>query len=322
MADAVVQITNPDRQSFISGRLKREKRRKARKYLLLYVFFLVPAALLFIFHYIPIYGITIAFKDYRILYGIMGSKWNGFAHFTRLITDPYFGRIFWNTIVISFYRIAFGFPAPVILALLINEISNMPFKRIIQSISYLPHFMSWVVLAGIIIEVLSPQRGIIGTIYKAFGAEPPNLLTSIKFFRPMLILTGIWQAAGWGTIIYLAAISSIDPGQYESAAIDGASRFQRARYITIPALYPVMTILFLLRLGHVLNAGFDQIFNLYNPIVYEVSDIIDTFVYRVGLLDRQFDFSTAVGLFKNAIGVALILGTNAVVKRFSEYGIW
>jgi putative aldouronate transport system permease protein len=322
MSNAVTTPTEIAREKRIAHSLRNEKKRKARKYALLYVFFLVPAAVLFIFHYIPIYGILIAFKDYRILYGILGSKWNNFEHFARLFTDPYFGRIFRNTLLISLYRIVFGFPAPIVLALLINEMGNLAFKRIIQSISYLPHFMSWVVLAGIMIEIFSPQRGIIGAVFNAFGKEAPNILTNVKAFRPMLIITGIWQSVGWGTIIFLAAITSIDPGLYESAAIDGANRAQRAAYITIPSLYPVMTILFILRLGQVLNAGFDQIFNLYNPIVYEVADIIDTYVYRVGLIDRQFDFSTAVGLFKNVIGVTLIFGSNAIIKRFSDYGIW
>lgn len=322
MSSVVPAKVEAGRAERIAVSLRQEKKRKARKYALLYVFFVVPAAVLFVFHYIPIYGVVIAFKDYRIIHGIMGSRWNNFEHFARLFTDPYFARIFRNTLVISLYRIVFGFPAPIILALLINEIGNLTFKRVIQSISYLPHFMSWVVLAGIIIEILSPQRGILGATFEAFGKEAPNILTNVRLFRPMLIASGIWQSVGWGTIVYLAAITSIDPGLYESAAIDGANRFHRAVYITIPSLYPVMTILFILRLGHVLNAGFDQIFNLYNPIVYEVSDIIDTYVYRVGLIDRQFDFSTAVGLFKNIIGVVLIFGTNSIIKRFSDYGIW
>jgi putative aldouronate transport system permease protein len=182
--------------------------------------------------------------------------------------------------------------------------------------------MSWVVLAGIIIEVVSPETGIWAWFFSLFGQQAPNLLISKSAFRPLLIITGIWQQAGWGTIVYLAAITSIDPGLYESAAIDGAGRLKQALYITIPSLVPVITIMLLLRLGHIMNAGFDQIFNLYNPLVYEVADIIDTFVYREGLLGRNYEFSTAAGLFKNVIGVGLILGTNAVVKRFNEYGIW
>ena len=182
--------------------------------------------------------------------------------------------------------------------------------------------MSWVVLAGIIVEILSPQRGIVGYLYALAGEEAPNMLLNRRFFRPMLIGTGIWQGIGWGSIIYLAALTGINPALYESATVDGANRFQMAVHISIPALIPVMTILLILSLGRILNAGFDQIFNLYNPVVYEVADIIDTYVYRVGILERKYGFSAAVGLFKNVVGFILVFGTNFVVKRFSEYGIW
>jgi putative aldouronate transport system permease protein len=309
-------------ETSIAKVLKREKWNRVKRMRLLYLFFLIPAVFYIIFRYIPIYGIIIAFKDYRISKGILGSPWNNFEHFKMLFGSLFFVRIMRNTLLISFYRLIFGFPAPILLALLLNEVGNMPFKKITQSISYLPHFMSWVVLSGIMIEVLSPQRGIVGYLYTLLGHDPPNLLANTQLFRPILIVTGIWKEVGWGTVIYLAAISSIDPGLYESAAIDGATRFKRAVYITIPSIIPVITIMLILSLGKILDAGFDQIFNLYNPLVYEVADIIDTYVYRVGLIDRRFDFSTAVGLFKNVIGVTLLLGTNAVIKRFSEYGIW
>ena len=252
----------------------------------------------------------------------MGSPWNNFAHFKAAFDNPFFGRVFRNTVIISVLRIIFGFPAPIILALLINEVSHMAFKRTVQSILYLPHFMSWVIMAGILIEVLSPQRGIVGYLFTLFGREPPNLLATTRLFRPMMIITDVWKEVGWGTIIYLAAISSIGPELYESAVIDGANRFQRAVYITIPSIIPAITILFILRLGGILDAGFDQIFNFYSPLVYEVADIIDTYVYRVGLIDMKFDYSTAVGLFKNVIGVILVVGANLIIKRFSEYGIW
>lgn len=289
---------------------------------LLYLFLLLPLASLIIFQYLPIYGILIAFKTYRYSDGIWGSAWNNFAHFQKLFQSMYFPRIMRNTIEISLLRLGFGFPAPIILALLINEVGNMGFKRVVQSISYLPHFLSWVVVAGILMEFLSPQRGVAGYIFTLFGREAPNLLTNKTLFRPILIITGIWKEVGYSTIIYLASLAAIDPGLYESASIDGANRLQKAVHISVPSIIPIITVLLIMSLGGILNAGFDQIFNLYSPLVYEVADIIDTYVYRVGILERSYDFSTAVGLFKNFIGVVLLVGTNVVIRRFSEYGIW
>ncbi len=289
---------------------------------LLYVMFALPLVSLIIFRYIPIYGIIIAFKDFNFAKGFLGSDWNNFEHFKFLFGSHYFIRILRNTIVISLLKLMIGFPAPIVLAIMINEIRSLWFKKTLQSISYLPHFLSWVVLAGIIIEIVSPTRGIVGHIFALLDKPAPNVLTSTKFFRPLLIVTYVWQSVGWGSIVYLAAMTSIDPQLYESASIDGAGRFQKAIRITIPSLVPVMTVLFILRLGRLLNAGFDQIFNLYNPMVYKVADIIDTYVYRIGLVERQFDFATAVGLFKNVIGVALIMGSNAIIRKFSDYGVW
>ena len=301
---------------------RREWWRRARRMKLLYLAFALPFVALVIFRYVPIYGIIIAFKDFNIGKGFWKSEWNNFENFRLLFESRYFWRILRNTIVISVLKILFGFPAPIILAIMINEIRNPGLKKAIQSISYLPHFMSWVVLSGIIIEIVSPDRGIVGHVFALLNRPAPNLLTNRRLFRPLLVTTDIWQSVGWSSIVYLAAITSIDPQLYEAAAVDGASRFQMASRITIPSLVPVMTVLFILRLGRILNAGFDQIFNLYNPLVYEVADIIDTYVYRVGILDRRFEFATAVGLFKSGIGVALIVGSNAVIRRFSEYGVW
>ena len=289
---------------------------------LLYVFFLVPASLIFIFNYIPMYGVLIAFKDYKISRGIWASPWNNFEHFKLVFEDPFFLRVLRNTLIISFLRIIFGFPAPILLAILINEVKGTAFKRTVQSVSYLPHFMSWVVLSSIIIEIVSPQRGMVGFIAAKLGRDAPVILANKQLFRPLLIVSGIWKEVGWGTIVYFAAITGINPELYESAVVDGANRFRRAIHITIPSIMYAVAILFILRLGGILSAGFDQIFNLYNPLVYEVADIIDTYVYRVALLNSQYGFGAAVGLFKNAVGLVLVLGTNAVVKRFSEYAIW
>ena len=290
---------------------------------MLYGFCVIPVAALLVFHYIPIYGILLAFKDFKYNLGILGSPWNDFQHFRDLFTDPFFPRIVRNSIIISVLKIIFAFPAPILLAILINEIRTSSLKRTIQSISYLPHFMSWVVLAGIIEELLSPQRGLPLFFATLFGADRvPDLLADPEFFRAMLVMTHIWQAIGWGSIIYFAAISNIDPELYEVAALDGAGRVRIAWHITVPSLVPVITVVFILQIGRLLSAGFDQIFNLYHPLVYEVADILDTYEYRVGIVRGEFGIGTAVGLFKNVIGVTLLVGANLIIKRYNQYGIW
>ena len=313
--------TTLDRKTL--GALRSERRRRARRYLMLYGFCVIPVAALFVFHYIPIYGILLAFKDFKYNLGILGSPWNDFQHFRDLFTDPFFPRIVRNSIIISVLKIIFAFPAPILLAILINEIRTSSLKRTIQSISYLPHFMSWVVLAGIIEELLSPQRGLPLFFATLFGADRvPDLLADPEFFRAMLVMTHIWQAIGWGSIIYFAAISNIDPELYEVAALDGAGRVRIAWHITVPSLVPVITVVFILQIGRLLSAGFDQIFNLYHPLVYEVADILDTYEYRVGIVRGEFGIGTAVGLFKNVIGVTLLVGANLIIKRYNQYGIW
>ena len=308
----------------LSAQLNSKKKiwKTAKNMWLLYILLFIPFIFLIVFSYIPMYGIIIAFKDYRYADGILGSAWNNFHHFKLLLNDHLFCRSFMNTLIISLYRLVIGFPAPIIFALLLNEMSNIKFKKVTQTISYLPHFISWVVIAGMVGEALSPQRGIVNSIISIFGKEPIYFLTNTTYFRPILILTGIWKEIGWGAVIYLASIASINPELYEAAEIDGANRFYKAIYITIPSMMSVITILFILHIGGILNAGFDQIFNLYNPLVYSVSDIIDTYVYRSGLIDARYDFSTAVGLFKNVIGVIFMLLTNMIVKKYSEHGIW
>ena len=306
----------------IRNNLRRERWSRVRRMRLLYLSLLPALLLLFVFNYIPIYGIVIAFKNFQASRGILGSPWNNFENFEVLLGSFQFQRVMRNTVIISVQRIVFGFPAPILLALIINEFANSWWKKGIQSITYLPHFISWVVMAGILVEILSPQRGIIGYLYTVLGRDAPLLLTNVSLFRPILIATDVWKEVGWGSVIYLAAISSIDPTMYDVARIDGAGRLRQATAITVPSLLPVITILFILRLSGILNAGFDQIFNLYNALVYEVADIIDTYMYRVGILSQEFEFATAAGLFKNVVGVALIVLVNAVIRRFSDHGIW
>ena len=306
----------------IRDNLRREWWSRVRRMRLLYLSLLPALLLLVVFNYVPIYGIVIAFKNFQASRGILGSPWNNFENFEVLFGSFQFQRVMRNTVIISVQRIVFGFPAPILLALIINEFANSWWKKGIQSITYLPHFISWVVMAGILVEILSPQRGIIGYLYTALGRDAPLLLTNQDVFRPILIATDVWKEVGWGSVIYLAAISSIDPTMYDVARIDGAGRIRQATAITLPSLLPVITILFILRLSGILNAGFDQIFNLYNELVYEVADIIDTYMYRVGILSQEFEFATAAGLFKNVVGVALIVLVNAVIRRFSDHGIW
>jgi putative aldouronate transport system permease protein len=288
----------------------------------LYIMLAIPMVMLIIFHYVPMYGILIAFKNFSPGLGIWDSPWNNFEHFKRLFDDFLFLRALQNTVVISLLKLIIVFPAPIIFAILLNEVKNEKFKKVSQSISYLPHFMSWVILSAMVIEVFSPQRGIINFFITLVGGDPINFMSDKTSFIPILILTDMWKEVGWGAIIYLASIASIDPQLYEAAEMDGAGRFHKMIHVTLPSIMPMVIILFILRLGSVLNAGFDQILNLYNPLVYEVADIIDTYVYRSGLEQFQFDYATAVGLFKNVVGIILILSANAIIRRKSEHGIW
>ena len=307
-------------------RLRAERWQRVRQMRTLYLLFLLPLAIFVVFHYLPMYGNIIAFKDFRLGRGFWGSRWVGLQHYEDFFRNPYAWRIIRNTVVISGLKLLYGFPVPILLALLINELNSQSFKKTVQTVSYLPHFMSWVILATILHEILSPQSGPLAQIAIWLGRPPPEVLTTGSLFRPMLIVTEIWKEMGWQSVIYLAALASIDPELYESATVDGANRVQRAVHITLPSLLPVITILAILRIGNLLNAGFDQIFNLYNPLVREVADIIDTFVYRRGLGGEggrhQYDFAAAVGLFKSVMAVLLILGAHKIARRLTGQGVW
>ncbi|WP_240762371.1 ABC transporter permease [Paenibacillus thalictri] len=290
-----------------------------------YFLLLMPALIYFVlFHYVPMAGVVLAFKNYSIAKGIFGSEWAGLEHFRRLFDSASFYEILSNTIRISLYRLIFVFIAPVVFALLLNEIRGTGIKRTVQTISYLPHFISWVVLGGIIQELLSPTRGVVNYVIKLLGGEPVYFLADPNYFRGVLIVTDIWQSVGWGSIIYLSAIAGINPDQYESASIDGASRWDMIGKITLPSILPTIVIMFIFQLGGIMNAGFDQIFNLYNPSVYKVADIIDTYVYRIGLVKMEYDYTTAVGLFKNTVGFILVVLANLVTSRVrgGEYKLW
>lgn len=292
---------------------------KKNKYVYLMVF---PVIVYFIiFSYWPMYGVIIAFKDYSPGKGILGSKWIGLKNFVDFFNSYYVGRLIRNTLLINIYDLFWGFPAPIILALLINEVNNKLFKRTIQTISYLPHFISLVVVCGIIID-FTASDGLITTILSQFGVKPTNLLMRPELFRTIYISSGIWQGVGWGSIIYLAALSGINPNLYEAATIDGAGRWKQTIHITLPGIAPTIIILFILRLGSMMSVGYEKIILLYNSTTYETADVISSFVYRKGLLESDYSYSTAVGLFNSVINFVLIIIANTISRKVSETSLW
>jgi putative aldouronate transport system permease protein len=291
-----------------------------------YYYLIIPGMLYFlIFDYIPMFGIIVAFKDISPFEGVSAiftNDWVGFKHFVRFWNSYYFWNVIRNTLLISGYKLLIGFPASILLALLLNELRNAVFKRIVQTISYLPHFISTVVVAGLAMMVLSTDGGLVNAIIVQFGGEPIHFLGNPSYFRSVLVISHVWQTIGWGSILYLAAMTGIDPGLYEAAKMDGASRIRQAWHITLPGIAPVIVILLILSIGGLLNAGFEKVLLLYSPAVYEVADIIDTYVYREGLSKLDYSFATAVGLFKNVLAMFLILGANYMAKKMNQTGIW
>jgi len=301
----------------------KSKRYAFKKYRVLLIM-MIPAILyVTIFNYVPIYGLLIAFEDFQITKGFFGSPWVGFANFEKAFQDPYFYQVLKNTVLISLYRMLWGFPIPIIFALLLSEIKNMKFKKFVQTASYLPHFISWIILGGIFMSILSLE-GPINAIFGLFGVDPILFMADTGYFRAILVISSILASFGWSSIIYFAAISGIDPHLHEAAVVDGAGRMKRMMYITIPLLMPVISIMLVLSMSGILDAGFDQIFNMYNPQVYDVADIIDTYVYRKGLVDMDYGYATAVGLFKSAIGLILMLSANGLARRMGggDYTLW
>ena len=285
-----------------------------------YYLIILPALVcLAVAKYVPMAGIVLAFKNFSITGGIWGSEWAGLKYFERMLQSADFLRVFRNTIVISLLKLATVFPAPILFALMLNEVFDLRLKKSIQTISYLPHFISWVVAGGLFHSFLAFE-GPVNYVLEALGRPRVVFMKDPFFFLLAVVVTGIWKTVGWGSIIYLAAIAGIDPQLYDAAQIDGAGRVQRIRHVTLPAILPVIVVLFLLRIGETFDAGFDQIFNLYSPIVYSVGDIIDTYVYRQGLVNFQFSYTTAVGMSKNVLGLLLLLIVNYVIRRLGARG--
>ena len=307
------------------ARKKGSLKRELLKYKWIYVMLIPPVAYFFIFRYMPLYGIQLAFKDY-VLAGVSASPWNDFEHFKFMFSEPGFMPAFRNTLIISFMRILVGFPFPILLALLINEVRMMRFKRVLQTVYTFPHFLSWVLLSGIMLNLLG-TNGMVRRIVGMFSQpmfDNWNLLYDGGAFRWLLVLSGVWKEAGWGTIIYLAAIAGIDQALYESADIDGANRFHKIFYLTLPGIAGMIAIQFIIRVGAVMEGGFDQVFNLYSPPVFSKGDIIDTYIYRISFVRASginFGFPTAVGLFKNIINFALLLSANAMTRALGQRSV-
>ena len=285
-------------------------------------FMMLPVMVFFIlFCYLPMYGALIAFQDYSPIKGILGSKWVGFKHFTNFMTSPSFGVIFMNTIKISVSTLIFGFPAPIILALLMHEIRNKKYLKITQNITYLPHFISLVVVCGLVKE-FTKSDGLIGNIVSMCGGTPITLLNYPQNFIPVYVISNIWQEVGWGSIIYLAALTGIDEQLYEAAKIDGAGRFQQMIHVTIPGIVPTIIIMLTLRMGQMLNVGYEKILLLQNDAIMSSSDVISTYVYRRGLVDLNWSFSSAVGLFNSVINFALLIFANTLSRKLQGSSLW
>lgn len=284
---------------------------------------LLPAVVItFIFKYIPFAGITMAFEQYTPLKGLFDQVWVGLDNFKYLFTLPGFSSVIWNTIFIAILKLIGNLILPVMIALLINEIRGKKYKKTVQTILYLPHFISWAALAGIFIDILSPSGGIINQFLQMLGLDPVFFLGDAKVFPYTMVVTDVWKELGWGTIVYLAAITGIDPTYYEAAKMDGAGRFKQILHVTIPCILPMILLMMVLSIGNVLQAGFEQVFNLYSPQVYTTGDIIDTYVFRIGMLESRFDLATAVGLFKSVISFVLIVVGYKLADKFAGYKVF
>lgn len=300
-------------------RVDRMSQIKKSKYL--YIIFTIPFLYFILFHYMPMYGVVVAFQDYNIVAGISGSEWVGFKHFQKFLTDSYFWKIVRNTLLLNIYGLIFGFPLPIILALLLNELKNGKFKKIVQSVSYLPHFISTVVVCGMITNFLASD-GLINKILNFFGQKSIQFLMFPEYFRTIFTSTSIWQSLGWNSIIYLSALTAVDQEVVEAAMIDGAGRFRRIRHVMLPSIAPTVSVMLIMQLGKLMTLGYEKILLLYNGSTYETADVISTYVYRRGILSNSLSYATAVGLFQSIIGLLLLISSNKISKKVSETSMW
>lgn len=307
----------------IRNSIHNEKRFSAGRDIPIYLLLAPAFIILLVFCYLPMYGIIIAFKDYNPFRGVVASNWVGLKYFIYFLKDENFWRVFKNTVLFNLYYLIWGFPAPIILALLLNEVTGKWFKKTVQTISYLPYFISWVVVSSIVVSVLSPTSGIVNMLLtNVFGMDPIYFLSKPEYFRTIVIVTWIWKDVGYYSVYYLAALTSIDPQLYEASRIDGASRWQQTLHITLPGIKPIAMVLFMLTIGNLATVGIDQVFNLYNPLVYNVGDVISTYTYRLGLEKMQYSLTTAIGVTQSAINFILIFSANKIVKKINGWAMW
>lgn len=294
------------------------------RYRVHYAFLLLPVIWYAVFCYYPMYGITVAFKDFKFNRGIMGSEWVGMVYFRNFLTDKYFWIIVKNTLVISLLKLVCGFPAPIIMALFINEIRSRRYKKVVQTLSYLPHFVSWVVVVALLTKLLSPNNGAINELRQSIspGVKPIFFMGERGWFYPLVVLSDIWKNVGWGSIIYLAALTAIDPALYEAAELDGANRWQRMAHITLPGISPTIGVLLILSLSGILNAGFDQIYLMQTASTLQMSEVLDTYVLKRGIQQGNFSYAAAVGIFRSVISMVLIVTVNFISRRTSEISLW
>ena len=290
----------------------------------LYLLLLPVLAYYIVFKYLPLVGLQIAFRDFKLNTGMWNSAWVGTRFFERLFASSIFRRVVWNTLRLNLFNVLFGFPVPIILALMFNEMKHQGYKRLTQSLIYIPHFFSWVVLGGMIINLLSPSTGAINSVYKAISGAEQGIYFMVdkRWWQIAFVGSGIWKEAGWGTIIYLAAISSVDPELYEAAIIDGANKWDQICHITLPSIAPTIAIMLVLRMGGMMDVGFEQIMMLQNGSVNEIADVISTYVYRQGVEKTQYSLTTALGIFQSGISALLLLSTNYISKKLGGSGIW
>lgn len=291
-------------------------------YRYLYLMLVPGLVLIVLFRYLPIYGITVAFKEFNPLHGVFGSRWAGLEYFRNAFDSMFFWRVFRNTLIINLYQVVFAFPVPIVLALLMNEMRWQPFKRTIQTVTYLPHFLSWVIVGGFVLNILSPNGGIVNQVRALLGSEESvHFLLKSQYFRGILVASGIWKNAGWQSIIYLAAIAGVNPELYDAAIVDGAGKLRQALNITLPSILPTIAVLLVLKFGNMLSMNFEQVLVLYSPNVYETGDIISTYVYRIGIGQAKYSFTTAIGVFQSVINFVLIVAANRFARRMGS-SLW